>query len=66
MTEHSGRRLDFLKPHLTPANHVKAAKLVRSNAASREGAERARFLQKSNTPLIAAGWLAKRPEIRSI
>ena len=49
--------MDFSK--LTPANHVKAAKLVRSNAASREGAERARFLQKSNTLLIAAALACK-------
>ena len=53
MTEHRGRRLDFSKLRLTPANHVRAAKLVRSNAASREGAERARFLQKSDTLLMA-------------
>ena len=47
--------MDFSKLHgLTPANHVKAAKFVRSKAASREGAERARFLQKSDTLLIAA------------
>jgi hypothetical protein len=46
--------LDFSKLHLTPANHVKAAKLVRSNAANREGAEHAWFVQKSNTLLIAA------------
>jgi hypothetical protein len=51
--------LDFSKLHLTPANHVKAAKLVRSNAASREGAERARFVQKSNTFLIAAAVACK-------
>jgi hypothetical protein len=43
MTELRGPRLDFSKLRLSPANHVKAAKLVR--AASREGAERARFLQ---------------------
>jgi len=58
--------LDFSKLHLTPANHIKAAKLVRSDAASREGAERARFHQKSNTLLIAARLACKRPEIRSI
>jgi hypothetical protein len=46
--------LDFSKLHLTPASHVRAAKLVRNNAASREGVERARFLQKSNTFLICA------------
>ena len=51
--------MDFSKLHLTPANHVKAAKLVRSNAASREGAECARFLQKSNTLLIAAALACK-------
>jgi hypothetical protein len=49
-------RARYAKPHLMPANHVKAAKLVRSNAASREGAQRARFLQKSNTLLIAAAY----------
>ena len=59
MTEHRGRRLDFSKLRLTPANHVRAAKLVRSNAASRGGAERARFLQKSNTLLICAAMACK-------
>jgi hypothetical protein len=49
--------LDFSKLYLTPAKHVKAAKLVRSNAAGREGAERARFLQK--TLLIAAALACK-------
>jgi hypothetical protein len=51
--------LDFSKLHLTPANNVKAAKLVRSNAASREGAERALFLQKSNSFLVAAALACK-------
>ena len=51
--------MDLSKLHLTPANHVKPAKLVRSNAASREGAERTRFLQKSNTLLIAAALACK-------
>ena len=46
--------MDFLKLHLTPANHVKAAKLVRSKAASSEGSERARYVQLSNMLLIAA------------
>ncbi len=51
--------MDLSKLHLTPANHVKAAKLVRNNAASREGAARARFLQKSNTLLIAVALACK-------
>ena len=54
MTENRERRLDSSRLHLTPANHVKVAKLVRSKAATSEGAEWARCLQKSNTLLVAA------------
>jgi hypothetical protein len=41
--------LDFSKLHLTPANHVKVAKLVRSKAATLEDPERAMYLQKPRT-----------------
>jgi hypothetical protein len=50
----SGTPLGLLEATLTPANHVKAAKLVRRKAASSEYPERARCLQKSNTLLICA------------
>ena len=46
--------MDLSNLHLTPANHVKAAKLVRRKAASSEASERARCLQVSNTLLICA------------
>src|ERR1700756_2656740 len=39
---------------ITPANHVKAAKLVRRKAANSNDAERAKCLQASNTLLICA------------
>src|SRR5262245_9886812 len=54
MTEHRGPRMDLSKLHLTPANHVKAAKLARRKVASSEGSESAMCLQVSNTLLICA------------
>ena len=46
--------MDFSKLQLTPANHVKAAKLVRRKAANSNDAERAKCLQASNTLLNCA------------